>query len=89
MAVYVDTAYLPYGRMIMCHMLADTTTELLKMADLIDLSHRHLQRPGTPYEHFDVSKLYRARAVANGAIEITPRDAGRMVHERRKALGDG
>lgn len=83
MAVYVDDAYLPYGRMIMCHMLADSPAELLRMADKIGLSDRHLQKPGTPYEHFDVSKLYRARAVENGAIEVSSRDIVVVIRKKR------
>lgn len=33
MAVYVDNFKAPYGRMFMCHMIADTQKELLEMAD--------------------------------------------------------
>lgn len=83
MAVYVDNAQIPYGRMKMSHMVADSTEELLRMADLIGLDRKHLQKPGTPYEHFDVSILYRARAVANGAREVIARDIVTKIREKR------
>jgi len=64
--VYVDESKHPYGRMMMCHMMADTTEELLAMADRIGVARRWLQKAGTPYEHFDISKGKRAEASANG-----------------------
>jgi hypothetical protein len=85
MAVYVDEAKYPYGRMLMCHMVADTNAELLRMAEAIGVDKRHIQKAGTAYEHFDVSKGARAKAVNLGAIEVSSRDIGRMVL-RRKAL---
>lgn len=75
MTVYVDDMYAPYGRMLMCHMATDgDTAELLAMADTIGLNRKWLQKAGSVYEHFDVSKGYRAKAVAAGAIEVTQRE---------------
>lgn len=68
MPVYVDHAKNPYGRMKMCHMVADTMDELLEMAKAIQLDARHFQMSSSP--HFDLSQSYRARAVALGAIEV-------------------
>lgn len=69
MPVYVDAAIWPLGRMMMCHMLADTLGELHAMADTIGVSRRHFQwKPGkTP--HYDICKSKRALAVKAGAIE--------------------
>ena len=83
MAVYVDEAKHPYGRMVMCHMMADSSDELLSMADKIGVARKWIQKAGTPYEHFDVSKGARAKAVELGAKEVTSRELGRMINERR------
>ena len=72
MAVYVDDMYAPFGRMKMCHMMADTHRELVEMADRVGVARKWIQDAGDPYgEHFDVSMGARAKAVAAGAVEIT------------------
>jgi hypothetical protein len=53
MPVYTDNAKNPYGRMLMCHMVADTIEELLAMADMIEIARRHFQPWSHP--HFDLS----------------------------------
>lgn len=69
MAVYVDRSRYPYGRRLMCHMLADTETELHEMARKIGKPRsRYQRRASTP--HYDVDVEERRLAVANGAIEI-------------------
>lgn len=85
MSVYVDDMEAPYGRMVMCHMLADTTAELLEMADRIGVARKWLQKAGEPGEHFDICLSKRALAVQHGAKEITWRRAGEIVLSRRKA----
>lgn len=83
MAVYVDRFNAAYGRMIMCHMAADTREELLAMADVIGLRRKWIQKAGTEYEHFDVSGFMRKRAVRAGAIEVTSRElVKRMIQKR-------
>ena len=89
MTVYVDDMYRypmgRYGRMKMSHMTADTTDELLAMADRIGVARRWLQNPGEPGEHFDISLTKRALAVEHGAVEETIRDTARRAGRRRRA----
>lgn len=86
MTVYVDNAIHPFGRMVMCHMMADTTEELLEMADRIGVARKWLQRAGTTYEHFDISKGKRAEAVKAGAVEVRSRDLGLLMKQKRADL---
>jgi hypothetical protein len=85
MAVYVDDMKAKFGRMVMCHMLADTTDELLSMADKIGVARKWIQYPGTPKEHFDIALSKRAKAIAAGAVEITWRRAGEITLARYRA----
>lgn len=86
MSVYVDDMRAPLGRMVMCHLMADTTEELLAMADRIGVQRRWLQHPGTPKEHFDISLGKRALAVAAGAIEVEfPRGTAAILERRRSS----
>lgn len=90
MTVYVDDMYLyPMGQfrgMKMSHMIADSTDELLAMADKIGLSRRFIQKAGTSMEHFDVSLAKRTEAIRAGAVEITMRELARKCRERRTAV---
>ena len=86
MPVYVDDARRPLKNMFMSHMLADTTAELLAMADRIGVARRWIQRAGTPDEHFDIAQVSRAKAVAAGAIEVTQRDAVGIRDAKRRGL---
>ena len=70
MAVYVDDAYIPFGRYKMCHMYADTHEELINMSDKIEVDRTWIQYPGTYKEHFDIAKSKRKLAVEHGAIEV-------------------
>lgn len=85
--IYVDDMYtIPLGqfsRMKMSHMVADTTAELLEMADKIGVARRWIQNPGTSLEHFDVSMTKRAMAIKLGAKAIGMRELARMTVERR------
>lgn len=83
MAVYVDDMKASYGRMKMCHMMADTTEELLAMAERIGVDRKWIQYAGTVREHFDIALTKRAIAVEAGAVEVTKRDIGMLIRKRR------
>lgn len=85
MAVYVDNMQATYGRMIMCHMIADTPAELLDMADRIGVARKWIQDAGTWKEHFDICRTKRDLAVQYGAQEITMGELGRKLAGRLKA----
>lgn len=74
--MYVDNARIPYGRMIMCHMLADSEDELHSMAARIGIRRKWYQG-----DHYDICLTKRIEAVKLGAIEI---DRRRLVEVRRK-----
>jgi len=84
MAVYVDNMQAPFGRMIMCHMNADTTKELLDMATKIGVQHKWIQDAGTYQEHFDIALSKRALAVQHGAIEISRRELGDLLASKKE-----
>jgi hypothetical protein len=74
MPVYVGVPMWPFGRMIMCHMFADTEEELDVMADAIGVARRWKQ--GKDYSsigeliHYDIAKSKRALAIRDGAIAL-------------------
>lgn len=69
MSVYVDDVRHRFGRMVMCHMWADTLDELLAMADRIGLARRWIQQPPkASWVHFDVSLSLKAKAIEAGAV---------------------
>lgn len=91
MSVYVDRATNGFGRMVMCHMIADTPEELHAMADAIGMQRRWYQEPPkASFWHYDIAKGKREAAVAAGAIDC---DRNTFVaHLRRirelKTFGD-
>ena len=91
MTVYVDDVRHRFGRMIMCHMWADSLDELLTMADRIGVARKWLQRPPqASWVHFDISLDKKRNAIAAGAtltdrfgpVEHVARITGndRMLH---------
>lgn len=85
MSVYVDDMRAPLGRMVMCHMAADTRNELDAMADRIGVNRRWIQHEGTPKEHYDISLGKRALAVQAGAIEVDRYELAERLIERRES----
>lgn len=70
MSVYVDSSLYGYGRMVMCHMIADTPEELHAMADRIGVARRWFQAPPkASFWHYDIAKSKRSLAVSAGALE--------------------
>jgi hypothetical protein len=84
MAVYVDDMRAGFGSMVMSHMIADSTVELLAMADLIGVQRKWMQKGNTWEEHFDVCQSKRAAAVRHGAQQITLRELAKILTERRR-----
>jgi hypothetical protein len=61
----------------------DDPEELHAFADQIGLARRWYQGPPKhrwPTWHYDVTARKRQQAIANGAVEITWRQAGQMIH---------
>ena len=83
MAVYIDNFNAPFGRMLMCHMIADTKDELLNMVDKIGVQRKWIQEEGTYNEHFDVCLSAKKKAIAAGAIEINFRLYASSVNYRK------
>ncbi len=79
MTVYVDDFRIPFRGRVMCHMLADSDAELRAMAERIGMQQRWHQG-----DHFDIDRDMRALAVANGAREITRREAVRVRRQFRE-----
>ena len=69
MTVYVDDVRHSFGRMIMCHLWADTLEELLAMVDRIGVQRKWLQQPPkASWVHFDIAISKKMLALAAGAV---------------------
>lgn len=80
MTVYVDNMKAQYGRMIMCHMIADTEQELHDMAQRIGVRRKWYQG-----NHYDICLKMKNKAIRLGAIEVTKRDLVRKLIRIRKS----
>lgn len=81
MSVYVDMSRNRYGRMVMCHMLADTEDELHGMAERIGV-RRWAQRSRTGLLHYDICMAKRRMALALGAKEIGRREVVGLMRKQ-------
>ena len=86
MPVYVDTMKAPLGRMLMSHMVADTTEELQAMADKIGVARKWLQKAGTHAEHYDICQTKVRLAILNGARIVTGREIAMMIRQKREPV---
>lgn len=90
MTVYVDDSFIPakVGRYSSrwCHLMADTTEELVTFAKRLGLKPSYIQHPGKPVEHFDVTESKRAQALRMGAVEIGWRDTVPLIKAKRRAM---
>lgn len=89
MSVYVDSGRIELGRMLMCHMVADTHRELIEMAARIGVHNDHLQSAGTYREHFDICQSKRALAVKYGAQKISRAQLGQWLYARSASAERG
>jgi hypothetical protein len=89
MAVYVDNMRARFGRMVMCHLWADSEEELIAMADRIGVARKWIQRPpSASWLHFDIALSKRALAVRHGAIETDRFGPLEHVARQRTRSGD-
>ncbi|API58294.1 hypothetical protein BSL82_02380 [Tardibacter chloracetimidivorans] len=80
MSVYVDSERNRFGRMVMCHMFADTADELHAMAARIGMRRSWYQPFSFP--HYDVCLTRRGKAIEHGAL-VVDRRQGYLI---RKAI---
>lgn len=86
MTVYVDDMQAKFGRMVMCHMMADSEDELHAMASKIGVKRKWFQG-----DHYDIALSKRAQAVKHGAVEVPMREMAmirRKQRRRRWAAGE-
>jgi hypothetical protein len=96
MTVYVDDVRHSFGRMVMCHLWADSDEELLTFVDKIGVARKWIQghpelsfgkHRNASWVHFDISLGKKALALDNGAV-LTDR-YGPLEHVARLDLASG
>jgi hypothetical protein len=84
MTVYVDDMKADFGRMKMCHMIADFDEELHQMADKIGVQRKWHQAPPKHDSHYDIALTKVALAIKYGAVPVTLKTLAMMSAVRRK-----
>jgi Protein of unknown function (DUF4031) len=71
------------------HLIADSEDELHDFAAGMGMRKAWFQdKPGRPHHaHYDLPERARSEAVARGAVEITWRELGRKLRDRRVDAG--
>lgn len=82
MTVYVDDMNYKYGRMIMCHLLADSEDELAAFVKTLGIDLKYWQYKGTRRSHFDICLAKKKKAISLGAVEVTIREMAYMRKNR-------
>lgn len=90
MTVYVDNAFISATVLNgsarhtseWCHLMADSTEELVEFAKRLGLRRGYIQHLGTWKEHFDVTVGKRAQAVRMGAVEVDSYELVEQAHVR-------
>lgn len=86
MAVYIDSANIPFRGMIMCHLIADTLDELHEMAYLIGMKREWFQKNAS-FPHYDIPLKRKEKAIELGTILLTRREIALKMKEIRKIQG--
>jgi hypothetical protein len=87
MTVYVDNAFLKFRNMLMCHLVADSTEELLDMARKIGVKVKWIQHAGQPgREHFDICQTKRNLALKAGAVPVSWPELAVMLRTRKNGI---
>lgn len=90
--VYVDdfeVTGITFGRMKMCHMVADTRQELLEMCDKIGVQRKWIQEYNGQREHFDICLSKKKAAIKAGAKLIPMRELAQFTRTRDIQLYQG
>lgn len=88
MPVYVDRTKNRLGRMLTCHMLADTLGELHAMADGIGCPREWFQYSRTGVPHYDIPLFRKAEALRRGAVLIGRRETAALMERIREPARD-
>jgi hypothetical protein len=89
MSVYVDdmarSARVKGRFSTWSHLLADDPSELARFAELLGLHPGWVQHPGTPREHYDLTRQLRLAAIRLGAVSIRyPQETAAFIAARRQ-----